>query len=257
MNEGFSHMLFEQSRAYLVFLEKEGISPATLKDKRRALKRFVSFVAERDERDVFTETFLEQFQAACGRTNVKKAVRPFSRYLYQKGVIDTAMGHYHRKLPEPFSSYLSYVVDLYPNNPWPYRIVLTAFSEYLSKRSLTLEEITLDRLDRFMGDAYDHLTVETRNKYRSCLRGFLKHLFMTGLIRKDLSFFLRNKRVFERNLPPRHLTREEIRLLFDRMRFDTERDLRANRTGPSGQCHGLPGLYPGPETKGGQSYDNR
>ncbi len=221
-------MLSEQSVSYLEYLEEEGMSPSTLKDKRRVLKRFVFFVEERDERDVFTETFLEQFQAAYGRTNVKKAVRPFSRHLYRKGLIDTAMGHYHRKLPEPFSSYLSYVVDLYHNNPWPHRIVLTAFWEYLSKRGLTLEEITIDRLDRFMAGAYDHLTVETRNKYRSCLRGFLKHLFMTGLIRKNLAFFLRNKRVFERNLPPRHLTREEIRLLFDRMRFDTERDLRAN-----------------------------
>lgn len=220
--------LEKHTAEYLESLEKSGVSPATMKDKRRILKRFCIFVEEQGEREIFTDAFVSAFQEHYGRTNVGKAIRPFSRHLYRQGIIDTAMGFYHRKLPEPFSSYLAYVLDIHPDNPWPHRIVITALWKHLSERDLALEKITIEQLDRFMACAYDHLTVETRNKYRTCLRGFLKHLFATGVIRKDLAPLLRHKRTFDRNLPPRCLTQNEIRRLFGRMRRETERDLRAN-----------------------------
>jgi integrase/recombinase XerD len=228
MNSAFLHMLSEQSTLYLKYLEDDGFSPATLMDKKRALKRFVLFVEETEERDVFTETFLERFQTAYGRTNVKKAVRPFSRYLYQKGLIDEAMGHYHRKLPDVYTAYLAYMVEIHPDNRWPHRIVLTALHGYLTERNITLGKITVVELDRFLAQTYGHLAIETRNQYRSCLRNFLRHLFAGGKIRKNLAPLLKNKRLFEKTLPPRCLLPHEIRQLFSRMNYDTERDLRAN-----------------------------
>lgn len=228
MNKVFVQMLTRQSAFYLKSLEAEGFSPATLTDKRRTLKRFVSFVKENRERDVFTETFLERFQTACGRTNVKKAIRPFSRYLYREGVIDKALGHYHRKLPERFAAYLAYMAQIHPDNKWPHRIVLTALHGYLAERNIALGKITIVELDRFMARTYGHLSIETRNKYRSCLRGFLRHLFAGRQIRKNLAPLLKNKRMFERTLPPRYLLPHEIRQLFGNMIYDTERDLRAN-----------------------------
>lgn len=221
-------MLSRQSDTYLKSLEVEGFSPATLTDKRRALNRFVSFVKENSERDVFTETFIERFQTAYGRTNVKKAIRPFSRYLYREGIIDKALGHYHRKLPEPFAAYLAYMAQIHPDNKWPHRIVLTALHGYLTERSIDLGKITIIELDRFMAKTYGRLAIETQNKYRSCLRGFLRHLFAGGQIEKNFATLLKNKRMFEKNLPPRFLLPHEIQQLFGSMTYDTERDLRAN-----------------------------
>lgn len=228
MNKAFAYKLSEQSACYLQFLENEGMSPATLKDKRRILKRFVFFVKERGEMDVFTEAFLEEFQTAYGRTNVKKVIRPFSRYLYREGVIDTAMGHYHRKLPELFTEYLDYMTEIHPDNRWPHRIVLTALHGYLTERNIELEKIKVVELDQFLAQTYGHLSIETQNKYRSCLRSFLKHLFAGGKIRNNLAPLMKNKRMFERTLPPRYLLSHEIHHLFAGMTYDTERDLRAS-----------------------------
>lgn len=228
MNRTFARMLSKQLSFYLKHLEDEGMSPATMRDKRRILTRFISFVAEHNDGDVFTEAFLEVFQKAYGRTNVKKAVRPFSRYLYREGIIDKALGHYHRKLPELFNAYLAYMADIHPDNKWPHRIVLTALYSYLTERNIDIGKITIVLLDRFMAQTFGHLSIETRNKYRSCLRGFLRHLFAGGQIKKNLAPLLKNKRMFEKNLPPRYLLPHEILQLFGNMTYDTERDLRAN-----------------------------
>jgi integrase/recombinase XerD len=228
MNRDVAQILSEQSACFLKYLEDGGMSPATLKDKRRILKRFVAFVEEENQRDVFTETFLERFQTAYGRTNVKKVLRPFSRYLYREGVINKAMGHYHRKLPDLFAAHLAYMEEIYPDNKWPHRIVLTALHAYLTERDIDLKRIKIVELDHFLAQTYGHLAIETQNKYRSCLRGFLKHLFAVGKIRKNLAPLLKNKRMFERTLPPRFLLPHEIKQLFAGMTYDTERDLRAN-----------------------------
>lgn len=228
MSKAFTHKLSRYCADYLQWLENQGRSPATMKDKRRILKRFILFVQDSGKQDIFTDTFLNRFQNAYGRTNVKKTIRPFSRYLYQQGVIDKAMGHYHRKLPALFTAYLAYKIELNPDHNWPYRIVLTALHAYLKENQIDLGKITIVELDQFLAKTYGHLSIESQNKYRSCLRGFLKHLFEQGKIRKNLAPLLKNKRMFEKNRPPRFLLPHEVNQLFGNMSYDTQRDLRAN-----------------------------
>lgn len=138
------------------------------------------------------------------------------------------MGHYHRKLPELFTAYLDYMVEMHPDNSWLYRIVLTTLHEYLKEKEIDLGRITIIELDQFLAKTYGHLAIESQNKYRSSLRGFLRHLFAEGKIRKDLAPLLKDKRMFERNRPPRFLLPHEINQLFSNMIYGTERDLRAN-----------------------------
>ncbi len=221
-------MLSRYCAAYLQWLENQGRSPNRLKYKKRILNRFILFVQETGEKDIFTEAFVNRFQNTYGRTDIKKDIRPFSRYLYRQGIIDKAMGHYHRKLPEIFTAYLAYMVDLHPDNSWLYRIVLTALYAYLKEKKIDIGKVTIIELDLFLAKTYGHLSIETQNKYRSCLRGFLRHLFAQQKISKNLALLLKNKRMFEKSRPPRFLLPHEINQLFGSMTYDTQRDVRAN-----------------------------
>jgi len=215
---------------YLKVMAHSDFTNGTFDRHARVLRYFYRYIKGKkiDWNAVFTDETVDGFLEVCPLYVARAVIRGFSRFLYYEKKIDKPVGKYHPILPDPFSTYLSYKADIQPDNKWTHRIVLSALHPYLKKRNIRLLEIAIADLDNFISQTYSHLATETQNKYRSCLRGFLRYLFNTGKIRKNLAPLLVGKRMFERSLPPQYLLPQEIRQLFSGMRYDTNRDLRVN-----------------------------
>ena len=215
---------------YLKVMAKSAFNDGTFDRHARVLRYFYRYIKGRkiDGTAIFFDETVDGFLEVCPLYIAKVVIKGFSKFLYYEKKIDKPIGKYHPMLPESFSTYLSYKADIQPDNKWTHQIVLSALHPYLNERHIHLSEIAIADLDNFISQTYSHLATETQNKYRSCLRGFLRYLFNTGAIRKNLAPLLVGKRMFERSLPPRYLLPHEIRQLFSGMRYDTNRDLRAN-----------------------------
>ncbi|MBW2709979.1 MAG: tyrosine-type recombinase/integrase, partial [Deltaproteobacteria bacterium] len=141
--------------------------------------------------------------------------------------IDKPTGKYHPILPEIFNRYLAYKRSL-QERIHSERIVLTAFARYIETHGIRLETIGVEDVDNMLATSYDHLAAKSQNSYKSCLRGFLRYLYVNNVMGRNLAPLIINRRIFAGALLPRFLLAESIEKLFAGLKHDTARDLRVN-----------------------------
>ena len=196
---------------------------------RRVLGYYSRYVESNDIEipELFTEKTVSGFLEICSLNQAGAVIRRFSRFLYHEQRIDKPTGKYHPILPEIFDRYLAYKTSL-QDNVYSERIVLTAFAGYIEAHDIRLRAIRVQDVDSMLATSYCHLSVQTQNSYKSCLRGFLKYLYIKNAIGKNLAPLIVNRPVFAGAKPPRFLFPESIRKLFAGLKHDTARDLRVN-----------------------------
>ena len=213
---------------YLKMLAVSDVTDGTFDRHCRVLRNFYQYIKGKGIKPVFSQKTVNNFFDICPLYNARSVIRQFSKFLYEQNRIDKPFGRYKIILPEPYAAYLVYQTDTWPDNIWIHRIVLASFYGYLETKGIELSRIALADIDDFLSITFSHLSIETQNKYRSSLRGFLRYLFNHHIIHKNIAPWVVGKRMFERSLPPRYLQVQEIRQLFGNMAYDTEGDLRAN-----------------------------
>jgi len=168
------------------------------------------------------------FWEICPLDISQAVIRGFSRFLYYEKKIEKPVGYYQPILPEIFNRYLTYKGSLQKNINNE-RMVLTGLAGYLSDHGKSITDICVEDLDNMLSSLYGHLSAETQNKYKTCLRMFLRYLYANKIIRKNFAPLIINKRVFSREKPPLYLGPKQIQKLFASLKYDTPRDLRLSR----------------------------
>ncbi len=214
---------------YLLWMQISGFSNRSMTHHRRICRYFVKFIIENNRpwKKIFTETTLEMFLAKHPLVKAKSVIRGLSRYLYQENRIDRPLGRHHPELPEIYKNYLAYKASI-QNTTWNERLSLTGLSEYLDKKGKSLSAISALDVDRFIAESYGHLTISTQNKYRTCVRVFLRYLYHNGVLNRNISRFIKDRREFTFAKPPKFLRNHEIKQLFSSLQYNTPKDLRTN-----------------------------
>ena len=215
---------------YLIYIESKDFSHWTLKKHRRILKRFIKYVSNNriKSENIITDQTLEKFKLTGGLTKATEVIRPFSKFLYENEIITEPLGRYLVTFAGVYGEYLEYRNYTFPKNIWTDRVVLKAFQSYLEEINRNLKDLTIHDIDSFFVKKYPHVIAKTKNRYKGHLRGFLKFIYNAGHIKKNLAPLIIGKRVFRQANPPRFLKPEEIKHLFDSIRYDTKKDLRRN-----------------------------
>lgn len=199
-------------------------------DRHRRVLGYYSRYIEGNNIDIpelFTDETVSGFLVSCSLNQAGAVIRRFSRFLYHEKRIEKPTGNYHPILPDIFSQYLSYKGSL-QDKIHGERIVLTGFAGYLKVHDIRLKAIRVEDVDNMLAASYGHLSVQTQNSYKSCLRGFLRYLYVKKAIGKNLAPLIVNRPIFAREKPPRFLLPESIKQLFAGLKHDTPRDLRVN-----------------------------
>jgi len=118
-------------------------------------------------------------------------------------------------LPDAFKDYLSYKQKYHQT---PERIisanqrVLGAFANYLKKRHIKLQTVSIGQIDAFLTDYLKGYSTATCCIYRGYLRGFLSYLFSERrLLSKDLAPLVTGPPLFARSKPPTFLRNIGVR----------------------------------------------
>ena len=121
----------------------------------------------------------------------------------------------HRRLPDPYEDYLQYYNQTREVSPFKLvriRKVLCAFHDYLERHNVKLSLIRIEQIDAFLAEFFTGFSQNTRNTYRSYLRGFLKYLYYPRkIIRKDLAPLVVGARQVAQSTPPKFLRTHEIK----------------------------------------------
>jgi len=174
---------------------------------------------------VFADKTVKGFLEICPLYKAKSVIRGFSKFLYYTKRIEKPVGRYHPMLPEIFNRYLTYKASLQKNINSE-RIVLTGFAGYLKTHDKGLKDICVEDVDDMLFSLYGHLSAITQNSYKTCLRVFLRYLYVNKIIRKNFAPLIINRRIFAGSKLPRYLRPESVQKLFASLKYDTSRDLR-------------------------------
>jgi len=225
---------------YLKMMALSDFADGTFDRHCRVLRYFYRYIKGEkiDGVAIFSDETVNGFLEICPLDIAPAVIRGFSRFLYYEERIDKPVGYYQPILPEIFNRYLSYKASIQKdiNNE---RIVMTGFAGYLKTHDKDLKDIRVEDVDDMLSSLYGHLSIETQNKHKTCLRVFLRYLFVNKIIRKNLAPLVINRRVFAGAKPPRYLRPEQIQTLFASLKYDTPRDLRANAMVYLAYCLGL------------------
>jgi site-specific recombinase XerD len=216
---------------YLKWMFSAGYSFRTCDTYRNELNSFSLFIFRKqiDWNDIFTFNTLKDFQnntqAATG-----PGVRGLWQYLFDQKRIHQSMDPPHRRLPDPYEDYLQYYNQTREVSPYKLvriRKVLCAFHDYFERHNVKLSLIRIEQIDAFLAEFFTGFSANTRNTYRSYLRGFLKYLYYPRkIIRKDLAPLVVGARQVAQSTPPKFLRTHEIKRLFDSFEFCSFKNVR-------------------------------
>jgi len=223
--------LAQAIRKFLLWMESSRYSQETIKQYKRILNRFLSFIKSRSVSwdEIFTAKTLQSFKKITVASNVPVIVR-LAQYLYPQKSIRHPIESKQQLLPDVFQQYLDYRQK---TGQAPLRKVtqisrvLSAFHDYLQKHKTRLSAVRIEHIDGFLGDFMATFAPNTRRIYRSYLRGFLRYLYeQCGILHKDLAPLVVGPALFAQPKPPKFLRPHEVTKLFDSLNISSVKDLR-------------------------------
>ena len=215
---------------YLQWMISNGYSFSTCGNYQYELNSFLLFITRKQiyGKDVFTRDTLKEFQK--GKTYTGPAVRGLWQYLFDLKRIHQPIDLPHHKLPAPYEDYLFNYNQTHEVSPYKLvriRKILRAFHDYFERHNVKLSSIRIEQIDAFLAEFFAGFSANTRNTYRSYLRGFLKFLYYPQkIIRKDLAPLVVGVRQVAQNTPPKFFRPHEIQLLFDSFKFSSFKNIR-------------------------------
>ena len=216
---------------YLQWMISNGYSFSTCGNYQYELNSFLLFITRKqiDGKDVFTLDTLKEFQKDT-QTYTGPAVRGLWQYLFDQKKIHQPIDLPHQKLPAPYEDYLFNYNQTHEVSPYKLvriRKVLSAFHDYFERHNVKLSSIRIEQIDAFLAEFFTEFSANTRNTYRSYLRGFLKFLYYPQkIIRKDLAPLVVGVRQVAQNTPPKFFRPHEIQRLFDSFEFSSFKNIR-------------------------------
>ena len=214
---------------YLKMMALSRFRESTFIHHSRALRSFYRYVSGQniDWNKALSDQTVNGFLEICPLRRAASVIRSFSKFLYYEKRIDKPIGKYHPILPDIFNQYLTFKASV-QSNIYCERIVLTGFAGYLDAHEKHLKAVRIKDVDCFLSGQYGYLSIETQNSYKTCLRVFLRYLYIKKVIRKNLAPLIVNRRVFAMAKPPRFLRPVFTKKLFGSLKHTTPRDLRTN-----------------------------
>ena len=193
---------------------------------------FLRFAIDQDLgwEQMFTHRSLEVFRSHTQAKGAQQALMALGLFLYSQGKIDQPLDFSKppAPLPEIYEQYLIYlkkVRELSASYRRMVRGVLLEFHGFLEEHHLVLSQVKIDQLDAFL--ATFQVAENTRDIYRYCLRGFLKHLYQErGILKVDLAALLVHPPRFAPVKLPKFLRPAQIQKLFDHLTLDTPSGIR-------------------------------
>jgi len=136
------------------------------------------------------------------------------------------------KISEVFEQYLDYysVQVRRMHSVYCMRKILSGLNLYLQKSNITLCKISIEQVDHFLVLYNKNYALGTCRVNRSYLREFLKYLYRSGYIKKNLATLVKSPPEFARSKPPKFLRAKEVRKLFGSLDLCVPKDLRTYAT---------------------------
>ena len=218
---------------YLLWMIDAGYGQIPWQNHQAMLYLFADFVDHQGIafESAFTFQTMQDFQKLQGPIHAVPAVRGLSRYLYDKGVIDSPIRKSLPHLPLIYEQYLKFFKQskqVHPLNLRHGRVIMVALDGYLQTHQIKLSNITIEDIDHFLLEYTRKYQPATRQKIRSRIKGFLRYLYLEqGILKRDLAPFVVGAPIFARSKPPRFLYPEQIQQLFHEQTPSTAREFRA------------------------------
>jgi site-specific recombinase XerD len=182
--------------------------------------------------DTFSLDTLKAFRKNTKLTNVSRAVRGLSYYLFLNGTIPQPLRipNHQIDLPEIYEQYLLYH-EQSRQLPYmrikPIRRVLAAFHDYLQRDGTSLSCLRIEQVDAFLAQLNKPLAPGSSRVYRFYLRGFLKYLYKERkIISRDLAPLVVGRRLYAQAKPPKFLRPQEIQKLFCSLKLSSPVNIR-------------------------------
>ena len=219
---------------YLGWMISSGYAESGLKAYEKILKRFLSFVREKEIAwdDIFTWDTLRAFQGRKPSTEVNRVIKKFARYLLKRKRIKKPLKGQYYKLPEIYEQYVAYCKKAHqvrPDKIINIQRVLSAFNDYLNDSKIKLLSIRIEQIDAFLSEFNKPFKQSTCRLYRSYLRGFLSYLYhQKRILRRDLAPLVVGAPQFAKAKPPKFLRPVEVKRLFCSLsqNLSSKKDLR-------------------------------
>lgn len=216
---------------YLQWMILNGYSFSACSGYQQELNSFLLFIIRRqiNWEDIFTHDTLKAFRKSTN-ANKGSAVRGLWQYLFDQKRVPHPIDPPRPRLPDPYEEYLLYYNQtrkVRPSQLARIRNVLWVFHDYLDKHNIKLSLIRIEQIDAFLEEFFTGFSPNTRGKYLTYIRGFLKYLYYPRkIIRKDLGPLVVGARQFAQNKPPKFLRAHEIKQLFDSFDLSSFTDIR-------------------------------
>ena len=216
---------------FLLWMESNRYSQATIKQYKRILNQFLSFIKTGSFSwdEIFTVKTLESFKKTTVASKVPVIVR-LAQYLYSQKSIRYPIESKQQLLPDLFQQYLLYrqkTGQAALRKIKQISRVLSAFNDYLQKHKIDLGSVRIEHIDTFLAQFNKPYAPTTRRIYRSYLRGFLTYLYQhCGILHKDFAPLVVGAPLFAQPKPPKFLRPHEVKQLFDSLKLSSTKDLR-------------------------------
>jgi len=203
--------------AYLQWMKDQGHPDSTRDDHQRELEHFIAFVQHGRLRwdQIFSLDVLILFQKEVGKS-YGRALRALSWYLFIHQKIKRPIEKHFVPLPPVYEQYLAYRQksgQVTERTVKQIRRVLVALEHYLKKSDLDLGSLKIDQIDDFLAQFLVGFAPATCRLYRSCLKGFLRHLYQHKNGR-NLAPLVVGRRIYAQQKPPKFLRPGEVKKLF-------------------------------------------
>jgi site-specific recombinase XerD len=218
---------------YLLWMIDAGYGQIPWQNHQAMLYLFADFVDHQGIafESAFTFQTMQDFQKLQGSIHAVPAVRGLSRYLYEKGQIDSPIQKPLPPLPQIYEQYLKFFnqsKQVHPLNLRHGRVTMIALNKYLQAHKIILNNITIEDIDQFMQEYTQKYQPATRQKIRSRIKDFLRYLYLEqGILKRDLAPFIVGAPIFARSKPPRFLYPEQIQRLFNEQIPSSPQEIRA------------------------------
>ena len=218
---------------YLLWMIDAGYGQVPWQNHQTVLYLFADFIDHQGIafESAFTFSTMQNFQKLQGPINAVPAVRGLSRYLCDKGMIDSPIRKSLPLLPSIYEQYLKFFKQskqVHPLNLRHGRVIMVALDCYLQTHQITLSNITIEDIDHFLLEYTKKYQPATRQKIRSRVKGFLSYLYLEqGILKRDLAPFVVGAPIFARSKPPKFLHPEQIQQLFHEHTPSSPREIRA------------------------------
>lgn len=223
--------LAQAIKDFLLWMESNRYSQATIKQYKRILNQFLSFIKTGSFSwdEIFTVKTLESFKKTTVASKAPVIVR-LAQYLYSQISIRYPIESKQQLLPDVFQQYLLYrqkTGQAALRKIKQISRVLSAFNDYLQKHKIDLGSVRIEHIDTFLAQFNKPYAPTTRRIYRSYLRGFLTYLYQhCGILHKDLAPLVVGAPLFAQPKPPKFLRPHEVKQLFDSLKLSSTKDLR-------------------------------